>query len=273
MGGSAGRDAGDRSAGEASTLYDRVMAFHERIPFFPFVLDVILVGLAYYAAYLIRWEPGRLGPELEYFQETLALVVVAKLITFMAVGIYGSRWRYFGLEDALRVVRANFFASLVTVALLLLFQRVGLSRGVLLIDFFVCTGLILGARFSFRIIEGATRSLSSDGMPAVLVGTAEDAELALRELGRLDGRELRLVAVADPDRVAPRGRFRGYPVFGGAEALPRAMDSTGAHVVVLTRRGDDAGWRPPRAVRDYLEGHGGLDVYVLNMTLDRWRGV
>ncbi|MFP3948746.1 MAG: hypothetical protein ACLFWG_08440 [Longimicrobiales bacterium] len=266
---------GERStASEAeATLHDRVMAFHERLPFFPFVLDVILVGLAYYAAYLIRWEPGRLAPELEYFQETVAIVVVVKLLAFMGVGIYGSRWRFFGLEDALRVVRANFFATLVAVAVLLLFQRVGLSRGVLLIDFFVCTGLILATRFSFRIIEGATRSLSNEGMPAVLVGTAEDAELAFRELGRLDGRNLRLVAVADTERTAPRGRFRGYPVFGGSEALPRAMESTGAHVVVLTRRGEHVGWRPPRAVREYLKVHGGLDVYVLDMTLDRWRGV
>lgn len=253
-------------------LYDRVMAFHERVPLLPFLLDVVLAGLAYYAAYLIRWEPTRLAPELEYFQETVAVVVVAKVATFAWVGIYGSRWRYFGLEDALRVVRANFFATLVTVAALLLFERVGLSRGVVLIDFFVCTGLVLGVRFSFRIIEGATRSLSTEGRPAVLVGTAEDAELALRELRRLDGRKLRLVAVADPGRAAPLGRFRGYPVFGGSEALPRAMKKTGAHAVVLTHRDHGPGWRPPAAVRTYLESHGGLDVYVLTMRLDRWRG-
>jgi len=262
----------DGEAGAPTPLYDRVMAFHERVPLLPFLLDVVLAGLAYYAAYLIRWEPTRLAPELEYFQETVAVVVVAKVATFAWVGIYGSRWRYFGLEDALRVVRANFFATLVMVAALLLFERVGLSRGVVLIDFFVCTGLVLGVRFSFRIIEGATRSLSTEGRPAVLVGTAEDAELALRELRRLNGRKLRLVAVADPGRAAPLGRFRGYPVFGGSEALARAMKNTGAHAVVLTHRDHGPGWRPPAAVREYLESHGGLDVYVLSMRLDRWRG-
>lgn len=252
-------------------LYRRVLAFHQRLPVLGFLLDAVLVGLAYYAAYVIRWEPGRLEAELAYFRASLPVVVAAKLLVFAWAGAYASRWRHFGLEDALRVLRANLFATILVAAALLLVQRVGLSRGVLAVDFFVCSALTVGARFSFRMMEGAVRRWSEAGTPVVLVGPAEDAALALQELGRLAFPDpLRPVAVADPAYGPPRGRFRGHPLFGGRDALAAALEATGAHAVLVVRR-EESDDPLPDAVSDYLRRRGGLDVWVLRVSLGRLR--
>ena len=36
-------------------------SLHERYPLLPFALDAVLVGLAYYGAYLVRWDPSELS--------------------------------------------------------------------------------------------------------------------------------------------------------------------------------------------------------------------
>ena len=130
--------------------------------------------------------------------------------------------------------------------------------------------LILGARFSFRIFEGATRRLASEAAPVVLVGPPADAELILREIRHVEASGFRPVAVADPSFGPARGRFRGYPLYGGRNGLSDALRETGAHAVVVARRGEEEGWDLPEAVRVHLDRHGALDVHVLDVRLQRW---
>ncbi len=266
-----GGGAGAEDEEAADALYRKVLDFHERLPVLAFAMDVILICLAYYAAYVIRWDPAELDAELAYFQSSLPVVLAAKLVVFAWVGIYRARWEHFGMEDALRTVRANFFGIILVAAALLLLQRVGLSRGVLIIDFFLCAVLTTGARFSFRLMKGVSRRLSARGQAAVAVGPPEDADLVLRELDRSDGSALRVVAVADPDYGPARGRFRGVPVFGGGSALAHAVAETGAHAVVVVDRGGESHGLP-EIVERHLTERGSLDVFVLRVDLRRLEG-
>ncbi len=267
-------EAGAGTAAEesgAASLYDRVLAFHRRIPFLAFGLDVMLVGLAYYAAYLIRWDPGQLQGEMAYFQSSLPVVVTAKIVAFAWVGIYGARWRHFGIEEALRVLRANLFGTILVAASLLLLQRVGLSRGVLIVDFFVSSALIAGSRFSFRLLEGMTWRFSEEGEAVIVLGPPADAELALHELRLRDRPRLRPVAIVDGGYGPARGRFRGFPVYGGRHGLSEAVEETGVHAVVLVdRRG--AGTAILEGIRQHLESEGALDVYALRVSVERLEG-
>lgn len=258
----------EEEAAETEALYRRLLAFHERLPVLAFALDVVLIGLAYYASYLIRWDPAELGSELAYFQRSLPVVLAAKLVVFGWVGAYGSRWKHFGMEDALRMVQANVLGTILVATALLLLQRVGLSRGVLMIDFLACAILTTGARFSFRLMEGMTGRFSAAGQAAVAVGPPNDAEPALRKLRRADDAGLRVVAVVDPTYGPARGGFRGIPVFAGRSALVDAVAESGAHAVVVVER-DGRGWTLPESVRRHLRENGALDVYVLRVGLRR----
>ena len=274
-----------REGGERLPLYELAATLNERVPVMAFLLDALVVGLAYYAAYVIRWDAAELGAELAYFRQSLVVVVVAKLAAFAAVGLYGSGWRHFGVEDGIRVLRANLLGTLVAAATLLLVARTGLSRGVLAIDFLACTLLVMGARLSFRLLEGTTRRWSLEGTPVVVLAPLEDADLAVRELGLLGDRRLRPIAVADPGVPRLRSRFHGLPLYGGKAALENALHDTGVHTVVVVQR--DRGRRPgeepeeerrrrreetlPPVVQAYLASHGGVDIYELRVLLTRVR--
>ena len=57
---------------------------------------------------------------------------------------------------------------------------------VIAVDLLVGTILTVGARFSFRLVEGTTKRWSEAGMPVVVLADPEDAELAVR-LGKFPG--------------------------------------------------------------------------------------
>ncbi len=137
---------------DAEAQFRRALLWGRVRPVFLIVLDVLVVVLAYYAAYLIRWRPPELVAELEYFQRSLPLVVGAKLLGFGLAGLYD---RTGILDDPRLLFRASTVGSLAAAAVLLLVAGFGLSRGVLLLDFFFCTLLAGAVRLApgFRMAE------------------------------------------------------------------------------------------------------------------------
>ena len=260
----------DRTAESHVTLLERLGALHQRIPFLVFGMDIFVVGLAYYAAYLIRWDSGQLPAELAYFQRTLVFVVALKLMAFAGAAAYAPRWRHYSIADAIVMVRANLFGTVLTASVLLLVARSGLSRGVLVVDFLVCTILTVLGRLSFRLLEDATGRWSVQGAPMAFVGPIEDADLAFRAVRALSEPRLRPVAVVDHSQVAAKGRFRGYPLFGGADAIARAVRDCEVHTVVVVDKGEAADSHN-ELVEEYLATTGSLDVYVLKISLESAR--
>ena len=265
-------EAAQRAAAPSGlSLYRFVMESQRRLPVASLVLDGVWIALAYYAAYLIRWDPSELSAELPYFQSTVVLYVGVKMLAFMVSGIYGTPWATFGLYDALKVLRANLLATLLAAGLLIMVERVGLSRGVVAIDLLVCSLLTVGSRFSFRLLEGTTRRFSQEGTAVVVLAEVEDAELAVRQLPRLTAPRLRPVAVASPGTAVARATLGALPLFGGQAALRHALhDSKAGAVVLVARPGADGGLKA--ALRHHLETEGGVDAYALEVTVRKVEG-
>ncbi len=274
-GGAAASGAGGGGAAAATpaslSLYRFVIESQRRLPVAALILDGVWIALAYYAAYLIRWDPAELPAELPYFQSTVVIWVGVKLLAFMVSGVYGTPWVTFGLYDALKALRANLVATLLAAGLLIVVERVGLSRGVVAIDLLVCAILTVGSRFSFRLLEGTTRRFSQEGAPVVILAEVEDAELAVRQLPRLEEPRLRPVAVASPGVAVARASLGALPLFGGQAALRHALHDSRANAVVLVARpGSDGALRT--ALRHHLETEGGVDAWTLEVTLRKVEG-
>jgi UDP-GlcNAc:undecaprenyl-phosphate GlcNAc-1-phosphate transferase len=250
-------------------LYRLLVSLHDRYPVLPFVLDAALVGLAYFGAYLVRWDPSEIAAQLPYFRSSLLVVVAIKLLAFVVGDVYSPRWHHFGLDDGLRVLRANLLGSLASVVALLLINRLGLSRGVIVIDFMLCSTLIVGSRLLFRFLEGASGRWAKEGTPVVVLGFLDEIDLAVRQLERLREPHLRPVAVADPAFPRLRSRMGAYRLYGGPAALENALHDTRSGSVVLIGRAADAAVGEALAtLADYLETHGSVDVYRLRVTVE-----
>ena len=253
-------------AGPDRALFHKLVRLHRRFPLLTVLLDVFLIGLAYFGAYLIRWDDAQLPAELAYFQRTLVVVVALKVVAFSAAGSYAPRWRHFSISDGVTHVRANLLGTLLMAAVLLVMARIGLSRGVVIVDFFVCTVVTLVGRMSFRLLEGAKQRWSEEGTPAAVVGTLDQAELVLQSIVSISSPRLRVVAVVDPTLAASSvGKFHGRPVLAGIAGLEQAVADFSASAAVVVDSDDGAA---EALVQKYLDRGGGLDVFRLRVALE-----
>ena len=266
-----GRDVGEGDVGaddeaEGTRVFNHLQWLHHRFPLLTVLMDVALVAIAYFGAYLVRWDTEQLPAELVYFRQTLAMVIVLKLMGLAAAGAYAPRFRHYSFADVWGTIRANILATLLVASVLLLVFSVGLSRGVLIVDFLLCVTLTIVGRVSFRFLDEVKEKWSSEGAPVAFVGRIEDAELAFRALRGVEEPRLRPVAVVDHAYGGPRGRFRGYPLFGGDDGIKRAVRECGVNAVVMIDRGGVDG-NDTRRLEEYLRWEGAVDVFAVRISV------
>ncbi len=262
----AGSDEGGRGESQGTHVFNLLLRLHHRFPLLTVLMDVVLVAIAYFGAYLVRWDTEQLPAELAYFRQTLAMVIVLKLTGLAAAGAYAPRFRHYSLADVWGTIRANVLGTLLVASVLLLVSRVGLSRGVLIVDFLLCSTLTVVGRVSFRFLDDVKEKWSSEGAPAAFVGRIGDAELAFRALRGVEEPRLRPVAVVDYAYGGRRGRFKGYPVFGGDAGIERAVRKCGVSAVVMIDRGGVDG-DDTRRVGEYLRCEGAVDVFAVRISV------
>ena len=260
-------DEGPADEGEGTHLFNRLLRLHHRFPLLTVLMDVTLVAIAYFGAYLVRWDTEQLPAELAYFRQTLAMVIILKVMGLAAAGAYAPRFRHYSLADVWGTIRANILGTLLAASVLLLVFRVGLSRGVLIVDFLLCATLTVVGRVSFRFLDDVREKWSSEGAPTAFVGRIEDAELAFRALRGLEEPRLRPVAVVDYMYGGRRGRFKGYPLFGGDAGLERAVRECGVNAVVVIERGGVMDGDDTQRVGEYLGREGALDVFAVRISV------
>ena len=248
-------------------VFNRLRRLHHRFPLITLLMDVVLVAIAYFGAYLVRWDTGQLPAELAYFRQTLAMVIALKLVGLAIAGAYAPHFRHYSLADVVGTIRANILGTLLTASVLFVVFRIGLSRGVLIVDFLLCASLTVLGRISFRFLDDVKEKWSSEGTPVAFVGRTKDAELAFRALRGVEEPKLRPVAVVDPTYSGRRGRFKGYPLFRGDAGIARAVDECGVNAVVVLDRGGE-GTDDTRAVAEYLRSQGALDVFAVRISVE-----
>ncbi len=205
---------------------------------FEIALDCVLIVLAYYGAYWIRFES--LGPSdrnfyFGVFLQSMPVVLACKLAGLFLAGAYGGVWRYFGLSDLTTYLRGLVYGSVMSViALLFLFRFEHLSRGAFVIDFMFLTLLLLGARTSFRVIGEAGQRGNRSGRKVVVYGAGAGGGFAIREMLGNAAYDLMPVALIDDDPALQGARLYGYQVRGGVDDLPDLIAAYDVEVVVVS---------------------------------------
>src|SRR5256886_3370102 len=171
-------------------LFAFLIDFSYKRRVFEVLLDVILIVLAYWSAYAIKFEPFSGSPAWKLFLRTLPVLVVARLAAFLFFGIYRGIWRYTSLDDLMAFAKAVAAGSVVSMLIILFkFRFQGFSRALFLIDALVMLMLLAASRMAFRFFRQMLPTTSEDNGRRVLIYGAGDAgELLLREL--MNNREL-----------------------------------------------------------------------------------
>ena len=203
---------------------------------FEVLLDVILIVLAYWSAYAIKFEPFSNSPAWKLFLRTLPVLVVVRLAAFLAFGVYRGIWRYTSMDDLLAFAKAVAAGSIVSMIIVLFkFRFQGFSRAVFLIDALVMLLLLAGSRVAFRFFRQVLPSGSAgNGQRVLIYGAGDAGELLLREL--LNNRELSYAPVGfmDDDANKHGKLIHGFRVFGGNGLLPKIINDHRVEQVLIS---------------------------------------
>jgi UDP-GlcNAc:undecaprenyl-phosphate GlcNAc-1-phosphate transferase len=208
--------AAARSKPLVSFLVD--LSYKRRI--FEVLLDVVLIVLSYYTAYLLLF--GEMNAEAwVLFLRAAPVLVAIKLAAFLGAGVYRGLWRYISIDNVLVYAKAVAAGTVASVLVLLFaFRFEGFSRGVFVLDAMLLFMMLTGSRTAFRLFRRLIPApTSGEGCRVLIYGAGDAGELLVREM--INNKELRYTPVGflddDPHK---KGRvIHGLRVFGGNGSL------------------------------------------------------
>jgi UDP-GlcNAc:undecaprenyl-phosphate GlcNAc-1-phosphate transferase len=216
---------------------------------FEVLLDLVLIPLAYWSSYLIRFEGSAYGANFPVFLKSLPIVVACQLFSFFLLGVYRGIWQYVGIRDVLIYGKAITVGTVLSVLVNLgIYRFAGFSRTLFIIYWMILMALVTASRFSYRLIGEATpKNSKKAGRRALIYGAGAGGQLVMQEIEQNQNLELALVGFVDDDIRKQNRKFQGYPVFGGKDRLSEIVNKNHISEVIISFRNID------RAVRDSLK--------------------
>lgn len=208
-------------------------------------VDFVLICMAYISANLLRYE-GVLSIESQnLIVRTLPLILIIKYIVFFRFGLYRGMWRYVSVMDLVNIFKAVSFASLCSIAAILLIWRFhGFSRTVFIIDWLLLFLFISGSRILERVYKEIFDQASLNGKKVLIYGAGDAGEFTLREIRNNRLLHYEPVGFLDDDEEKLGKSIHGIPVIGSRQDIERIVRTKEINEVIIAM---------PRASRQVVE--------------------
>ncbi|MEP7227577.1 MAG: nucleoside-diphosphate sugar epimerase/dehydratase [Gemmatimonadales bacterium] len=198
-------------------------------------LHLLLIVVGYRLAYELRFDFDTPVEEAQMFWISLPLLVILRLATYSAAGVFRAYWLHFGLQDLLNLALAVTLSSLAFVlALFLSHLFPGVPRSVLLVDWASAIFFAGGIPFIARSLrEGPVPFATPRGRRTLIIGAGARAEQVLREARRAETCALHPVGLVDLNGAHQGRSIRGVRVVGTVDDLPRVSEKLRAEFAII----------------------------------------
>ena len=198
------------------------------------VVDFWLITGAFAAAYALQFGwPGTVS-QRHIAEVTLPIVIAARYLAFIPMGLYRSIWRYAGSRDLVAIVSAVALSEVVALAYINLTQAMGdFGRAFFVVDALLCAAVIGASRYAERMIVSGMRSYRDrTGRRTLIVGAGRSGRSLQRELRETAGE--RVLGFVDDNPRVRRRRVQGVPVLGSTHELERLIAQQSPDIVLVT---------------------------------------
>jgi UDP-GlcNAc:undecaprenyl-phosphate GlcNAc-1-phosphate transferase len=229
-------DEGEQPEGNALIRVVADFSYKRRV--FEVLLDLGLVALAYYGAYLLRFDADIPEQQQAIFMKTLPLLMLMQMAMFWVGGVYRGLWRYTGVDDLITIAKSVLSYAVCSVIVVFgMYNFQGPSRAV-----FILNGLLLflfvgASRLSFRLLPALVldhkHRTSPDARPVLIYGAGDGGALLIREILNNPGHQFMPVGFIDDDERKAGKLMHGYRIFSSLE-LPKLLERHGIHDVLIS---------------------------------------
>ncbi|MEX2196075.1 MAG: nucleoside-diphosphate sugar epimerase/dehydratase [Thermoleophilaceae bacterium] len=198
-------------------------------------IDAALLSLAYWLAFMLRFDAGVPERYEELLTETIVFVVLGKLAIFALFGLYHKLWRFVDQQDFESIVKAAVVSTLVLIGGLFLAPvDTDPPRSVIALDFLIALALVAGTRYVVRMANERNRRIPQKGAREVLVvGAGNGGQSVAWEMRRNPELGTVPIGFVDDDPRKRGMRIAGLKVLGATGDLPRVLDDAEPDEVVI----------------------------------------
>ena len=197
------------------------------------VVDFVVFCGSFLAAYLLV--VGGMGTENErsVFLSALPILLGARYVLFVGLGVYRRVWRFATARDAIPIGLACLASAAVAYLVLVALRPIGSFPAVeiFVVDALVATLLVGGSRLSLRLLP-ELQGHRTHRRRVLVVGAGAAGRGLARELR--ETHEARVVGFLDDNPRVRRRRILGITVVGSTNEAARAIASTRAEEVLVT---------------------------------------
>ena len=203
---------------------------------FEVLLDFLLITVAYYAAYLLRFE-GDPGADFYMFVTSLPIMIACQILSFYVFGVYRGVWETTGVRDLIGYVKAITVGTIAPMLILLFIYRfVSFSRAVFVIYWILLVILVSLSRLSFRLLDEGIGRGGRKGLPTLVYGAGIGGQMAVKEIETNQDLGLALAGFLDDNPRIQKRRIKGYAVLGGQEDLEHIIRKYGIKMIIVSFR-------------------------------------
>jgi UDP-GlcNAc:undecaprenyl-phosphate GlcNAc-1-phosphate transferase len=250
------------SNGKSGVLTPILVEITYRRRLFEVLLDFVLITVAYYAAYLLRFE-GQIGGNLDFFLRSLPILVACQIFAFYIMGVYRGIWERTGVRDLIGYVKAISIGTIMPMLFFLFVYRFQyFSRAVFVIYWGLMLIFVSISRLSFRLLDEGILIPSRKGERTLIYGAGLGGQLTLKEIGNNSNLGLQAVGFIDDNPRLHGSRIQGYPVLGGIEEVERLIRRHDIRKIIVSFKQN--GEERAKEIRSLCLGRG-LEVDVRQM--------
>ena len=207
------------------------------------VTDLLMVSLAFYAAYWLRQmiavpPPVNIGPFADYAGMMLIHVVTVPTLYFFS-RLYDVKRSMPRLDEIYRIFAATSIGTIVTIALTtFLFKNSALEmdfpRAMVLYSWFITVVLVSFSRSALVLLRNWLRRRGMWTDRLLIVGTGDVGRMILQKVRQMPRLGYRVVGFIDGN--CPAGQdIMGVPVLGGIDDLPDVIREHEIQEVIIGR--------------------------------------
>lgn len=205
-----------------------------RLPRIAVVLhDLAMVWLCWQGMHFLRYAFKPFPPELPFFSDTVAMVLIAQGLVFWKVGLYRGLWRFASTPDLVNIIKASVLGLLAIVVGLFFYSRLQfVSRTALLLYPAALTFLLAIPRMLYSAWkEQAQRHLAKGAERVLVLGAGRAGEALVRDLLRMGHYDP--VGFLDDSKALKGASILGLPVLGCLSDVGRVASETGVKLLVI----------------------------------------
>lgn len=197
-----------------------------------FLHDLFMVCIAWFGAYWLRFNLGNIpADQLNQAANIFPFIILVQSLVYWMFGLYRGVWRFASLPDLMRIVKAVGVATVLSVIVLFLDERLlQIPRSIFPLYALLLILLLGGSRFIYRWRkDGGEQS----GDRVLIVGAGRAGEWIARDLQRAEEKKYLVVGFVD-DRQSKKGQeIHGIRVLGDTADIPELVKQNRIDLIII----------------------------------------